>query len=101
MANGILDQLNKSLELTLREGLAGLEDFTLQMAYASAGEQFEILSIDDSFSFDKSLPVVDTTPSAKPSENSPSTTAPAVLKLVKTDDTDDIPQTFIRRQRRA
>jgi hypothetical protein len=48
MANGILTQLNKSLELTLRDGLDGLEDFTLQMAYASTGAQFEILPVDDS-----------------------------------------------------
>jgi hypothetical protein len=46
--NGILSQLNKALELTLRDSLDGLEDFTLQMAYAYAGAQFEILPVDDS-----------------------------------------------------
>jgi hypothetical protein len=48
MANGILNQPNKSLEITLRDYLDGLEDFTLQMAYASTGAQFKILPVDDS-----------------------------------------------------
>ena len=47
MANGIPNQLNKSLEISLRDGLDGLEDFTLQMAYASTGAQFEILPVNE------------------------------------------------------
>ena len=46
MANGILKRLNQSLEITVQDSLDGLEDFTLQMAYATTGAQFEILSID-------------------------------------------------------
>jgi hypothetical protein len=46
MANGNLKRLNQSLEITVQDSLDGLEDFTLQMAYATTDAQFEILSID-------------------------------------------------------
>lgn len=59
MANGMLNQLNKSLEVTLRDGLYALEDFTLQMAYAGSCAQFEILSIDDSATKPVSLKLAD------------------------------------------
>jgi len=67
MANGILNQLNKSLEITMRDGLYALEDFTLQMAYANPCAQLEILSIDDAATNPTPLkrvdtPVVDITP---------------------------------------
>jgi len=46
MANSIpFNQPDKSLEITLQDGLDGLEDFTLQMACSATGEQFDILSI--------------------------------------------------------
>lgn len=41
MSNGILNKLNQSLEITLRDSLDGLEDFTLMMAYASTRSSFE------------------------------------------------------------
>lgn len=46
MANGILKHLNQSLEPALRDSLDNLEEFTLMMAYASTGEQFDILSVE-------------------------------------------------------
>ncbi|MBL1278139.1 MAG: hypothetical protein COB30_018845 [Ectothiorhodospiraceae bacterium] len=45
MANGITNKLNRSLELTLRDSLDGLEEFTLMMASASLPPQFETLTI--------------------------------------------------------
>lgn len=56
MANGILKQLNQSLEITVRDSLDGLEDFTLQMAYATTGEHFEILSIEGTTSSENNSP---------------------------------------------
>lgn len=43
MANGILKNLNRSLELTLSDNLDGLKEFTLMMAAASVRPQHEIL----------------------------------------------------------
>ncbi len=48
--------LGKSLEITLRDCLDGLEDFTLQMAYATTHAQFEILSIGDVTKNENNLP---------------------------------------------
>ena len=45
MSNGILNKPNQSLEITLRDSLDGLEDFTLMMAYASTRSEFEIPTI--------------------------------------------------------
>lgn len=45
MSNGILNKPNQSLEITLRDSLDGLEDFTLMMAYASTRSAFEIPTI--------------------------------------------------------
>lgn len=43
MANGILENLNRSLEITLRDNLDGLKEFTLMMAATSVRPQFEKL----------------------------------------------------------
>lgn len=59
MANGILKQLNQSLEITVQDGLDGLADFTLQLAYASNGGQFEILSIGNANTKPPSLKLVE------------------------------------------
>lgn len=59
MANGILKQLNQSLEITVQDGLDGLADFTLQLAYAASGAHFEILSIDEATKTSPSLRLVD------------------------------------------
>ncbi len=58
MANGTLpdNPLSKSLEITLRDCLDGLEDFTLQMAYATTHAPFEILSISDATKSENDLP---------------------------------------------
>ena len=45
MANDINNKLNRSLELTLRDSLDGLEDFTLMMASTSLAPRYEILAI--------------------------------------------------------
>ena len=81
MANGILKQLNQSLEINVRDSLDGLEDFTLQMAYTGSGAQFDILSID----------------SAPGSENS-SPAKPVTLTLVDNQDTDINTQPASRRR---
>jgi hypothetical protein len=84
MANGILTQLNQSLEITVQDGLDGLADFTLQLAYARTGAQFKILS--------------DNPP--LPSEiNSPKNLA--TLTLVDTPIADTHSQPVTRRQRHA
>ena len=82
MANGILKQLNRSLELTLRDSLDGLEEFTLMMAYASPGESFEILSIDRS-----------TEPERHP-------TKPASLTVLKPQARDNISKMSAHRQQK-
>jgi len=46
MANGILENLNRSLEITLRDNLDGLKEFTLMMASASVRPQFEKLPVE-------------------------------------------------------
>ncbi len=58
MANDTLpdNPLSKSLEITLRDCLDSLEDFTLQMAYATPHAQFEILSISDATKSENDLP---------------------------------------------
>ncbi len=84
MAKGILKQLNQSLEITVRDSLDGLEDFTLQVAYAASGAQFEILSIDIAPSSEKHSPA-----------------KPAALTLVDTPAADASAQPTNRRQRRA
>ena len=43
MANGILENLNRSLEITLRDNLDGLKEFILMMASTSVRPQFEKL----------------------------------------------------------
>lgn len=43
MANGILKTLNRSLEISLRDNLDGLKEFTLMMASRSVRPPFEIL----------------------------------------------------------
>jgi len=43
MANGILNRLNQSLEITLRDGLDGLQEFALMMAATSLRPHYEIL----------------------------------------------------------
>ncbi len=84
MANGILKQLNSSLETTLRDSLDGLEDFTLQMAYASASMTFEILS-------------TETISGAKVE----SRVKPVSLKLVDRDTPQNRGQSSTLKQRRA
>ncbi|MDT8384895.1 MAG: hypothetical protein RRB22_10795 [Gammaproteobacteria bacterium] len=43
MANGILKTLNRSLEISLRDNLDGLREFTLMMASRSVRPPFEVL----------------------------------------------------------
>lgn len=43
MANGILKTLNRSLEISLRDNLDGLKEFTLMMASRSVRPPFEII----------------------------------------------------------
>ncbi len=47
---------DKSLEITLQDSLDGLEDFTLQMAYATTGLQFEIIAIGNATDGENNLP---------------------------------------------
>lgn len=47
MANGILKNLNQSLEVTLRDNLDGRTEFTLMMAAASLRPQFEVLPVEN------------------------------------------------------
>ena len=54
--NNPLDLPDKSLEITLQDSLDGLEDFTLQMAYATTGVQFEIISIEGATDDENNLP---------------------------------------------
>jgi len=56
--NTHLNLPDKLLEIALQNGLNSLEDFTLQMAYAttSADTQFEILSIGGATDSENSLP---------------------------------------------
>ncbi|MCF6338240.1 MAG: hypothetical protein L3J84_09875 [Gammaproteobacteria bacterium] len=86
MANDTLpdNPPDKSLEITLRDCLDGLEDFTLQMAYATTHAQFEILSIDDLAKSKNDLP-------AKPTP----------LTLVTASISNNHIQPTIRRQRRV
>jgi len=86
MANDTLpdNPLSKSLEITLRDCLDGLEDFTLQMAYAATSTQFEILSIGDTTDSKNNLP-------AKPTP----------LTLVNISNNTNNFQPTIRRQRRV
>lgn len=46
MANGILKNLNRSLEITLRDNLDGLKEFTLMMASASVRPQYEVVTVE-------------------------------------------------------
>lgn len=46
MANGILENLNRSLEINLRDNLDGLKEFTLMMASTSVRPQFETLPVE-------------------------------------------------------
>jgi hypothetical protein len=46
MANGILKNLNRSLEITLRDNLDGLTEFALMMASTSVRPQYEILPVE-------------------------------------------------------
>jgi len=45
MANGILKNLNRSLEITLRDNLDGLKEFTLMMAATSVRPQYEVVPV--------------------------------------------------------
>ena len=83
MANGILKNLNQSLEITLRDNLDGLKEFTLAMAAASLRPQFELLPVENK-------PNAATKPQA--------TTAPK-LSLLDTQINEALPR--IRTQRRA
>lgn len=81
MANGILKQLNQSLEINVRDSLDGLEDFTLQMAYTGSGAQFEILSVNQATDCKKDSPA-----------------KPVTLTLVDNQDTDINTQPASRRR---
>ena len=83
MANGILKNLNQSLEIILRDTHDGMKEFTLAMAASSLHPKFEI------------LPAVN-----KPgtTEESQATMAPA-LNLVDTHATEPLPN--MCKQRRA
>ncbi len=83
--NTFLNNLpGKLLEITLQDSLDGLEDFTLQIAYAATSTQFEILFIGDTTDSKNNLP-----------------TKPTPLTLVNTSDTHNNFQSLIRRQRRV
>ncbi len=86
MANDTLpdNPSGKSLEITLRDCLDGLEDFTLQMAYATTHAQFEILAIGDVIKNKNDLPA-----------------KPAPLTLVTASINNNHFQPTIRRQRRV
>ena len=84
MANGILKNLNRSLEITLRDNLDGLQEFTLMMAATSIRPQFETLPVER-----KPDTIVNTKPSAPP------------LTLLDTPTTKSLPGTHIQQKKRA
>ena len=86
MSNGYLNKHNHSLEITLRDSLDGLEDFTLMMAYASTRSSFEIQSI--------KYPQSQSTAPDSPQLNQP---APLTLLV----DTEPYPAEQSRQRRRA
>jgi hypothetical protein len=84
MTDGILKNLNRSLEITLRDNLDGLTEFALMMASASVRPQFEILPVERK-------------------HNAPSNPQPAtpVLSLVDTPINEECPSNHHRNKRRA
>jgi hypothetical protein len=84
MANGILKNLNRSLEITLRDNLDGLTEFALMMASASVRPEYEILSVERKHS---------APPNPQP--------ATPELNLVDTPDSEECPSIHHREKRRA
>lgn len=84
MANGILKNLNRSLEINLRDNFDGLTEFTLMMAATSLRPQFEILPAEHK---------PDTAVNLQPS-------APS-LTLLNTQTTDTLPNNDLLKKRHA